>query len=70
MSAEQPAITFREALSNAIRYWERRRLLFNSALLIVVAGAFVAGWPISKTWRFSIRHFAICGSAAVRYCLL
>jgi hypothetical protein len=41
-------VTFRETLSNAIRYWEPRRLLYNGALVLVVAGAFIAGWPVSK----------------------
>jgi hypothetical protein len=42
------AITFREALSGAVRYWEPRRLAYNAALAIVVGGAFVAGLPVSK----------------------
>ena len=42
------AVTFREALSGAVRYWEPRRLAYNAALLIVVSGAFVAGLPVSK----------------------
>jgi hypothetical protein len=42
------AVTFRESLSSAVRYWEPRRLAYNAALLIVVGGAFVAGLPTSK----------------------
>jgi len=42
------AVTFREALSSAVRYWEPRRLVYNAALLILVGGAFVAGLPVSK----------------------
>ena len=41
-------VSFREALGDAIRYWEPRRLVYNGALLLVVAGAFVAGLPISN----------------------
>jgi hypothetical protein len=41
-------VTFREALSSAVRYWEPRRLAYNAALLVVVGGAFVAGLPVSK----------------------
>jgi hypothetical protein len=39
--------TFRDALSNAIRYWEPRRLVYNLVLLLVVAAAFVARLPES-----------------------
>jgi len=42
------AVSFREALGDALRYWEPRRLLYNGALLLIVCAAFVAGWPISK----------------------
>ena len=48
MTASNASVTFREALSNAVRYWEPRRLVYNAVLLIVVGGAFVAGLPVSK----------------------
>jgi hypothetical protein len=44
--ADKPS--FRETLSDAIRYWERRRLIYNGTLFLVVAAAFVAGLPVSK----------------------
>lgn len=47
MPTEETNITFREALNSAVRYWESRRLIYNGALFVVVAGAFVAGWPES-----------------------
>src|SRR3954468_5703277 len=47
-SQEQANPSFREALSDALRYWEPRRLIFNGALILVVAGCFLAGWPASK----------------------
>jgi hypothetical protein len=31
---------FRESLTNAIRYWEKMRVVYNSVLLLVVAGCF------------------------------
>jgi hypothetical protein len=31
---------FRESLSNAIRYWEKMRIVYNVVLLLVVAGCF------------------------------
>jgi hypothetical protein len=42
------AVTFRDSLSSAVRYWEPRRLAYNGALLIVVVGAFIAGLPASR----------------------
>src|SRR5436189_2276792 len=41
-------VNFREAISDSIRYWEPRRLLYNAVLLLVVGGWFIAGWPASK----------------------
>jgi drug/metabolite transporter (DMT)-like permease len=41
-------LALREALTSSIRYWEPRRLVYNAALILIVIGAFVAGWPGSK----------------------
>jgi hypothetical protein len=49
MTPSEPASPpLRETLSNAIRYWEPRRLIYNAVLLVVVAASFLAGWPASK----------------------
>lgn len=34
-----------DVLSDAIRYWEPRRITFNLALALIVAGRVVATWP-------------------------
>ncbi len=39
----------REAVTDAIRYWEPRRLAFNGVLAAIVVGYFAAGWPRSRT---------------------
>ena|ERR1700674_2610977 len=39
---------FRESLTNAIRFWERARLLYNGILLLVVIGCFIARYPESR----------------------
>jgi hypothetical protein len=39
--------TLREIASNALRYWEWRRLVYNAALFSVVAAHFLAGLPDS-----------------------
>jgi hypothetical protein len=37
-----------EILGNAIRYWERGRLVFNIVLALIVAAIFFQAWPESK----------------------
>jgi hypothetical protein len=41
-------VTAREALSQAIRYWEPRRLLYNGILLFEVAAIFLSHLPGSR----------------------
>ena len=38
----------RELITDALRYWELRRLFYNALLALVVLGHFVASWPASK----------------------
>jgi hypothetical protein len=64
-------LTFRDALTSALRYWEPRRLIYNLALLLVVAGAFVAGLPTSKgvvNAESSLLLFILAVLANVAYC--
>jgi hypothetical protein len=61
----------REALSQAIRYWEPRRLLYNALLLIVVAAVFVLGLPISRSQlnlNLVLFLFVLAVLANVAYC--
>ena len=61
----------REALSQAIRYWEPRRVLYNAALLIVVAAVFVIGLPISRSQlnvSLLLFLFVMAVLANVAYC--
>jgi len=64
-------VTAREALSQAIRYWEPRRLVFNALLLLEVAVLFTAKLPISRA-HFSIDLalflFVLAVLANVAYC--
>src|SRR5215831_7172482 len=41
-------VSAREALSNAIRYWEPRRLIYNASLLAVVVTVFFSNLPGSR----------------------
>ncbi len=34
-------------MTDAIRYWERSRLIYNGVLALVVIGYFIAAWPAS-----------------------
>jgi hypothetical protein len=39
----------REVASDALRYWELRRLFYNALLAVIVLWHFMAWWPASKT---------------------
>ena len=71
MTDEGSRVSFRDALSDAIAYWEPRRLLYNGALLVVVIGAFVAGWPVSRRaieGQSALVLFVLAVLANVAYC--
>jgi hypothetical protein len=38
----------RELTTDALRYWEVRRVFYNALLAVIVLGHFVAKWPASK----------------------
>ena len=40
---------FGELASDALRYWEPRRVIYNAILLLVVAVEFFMRWPASKS---------------------
>jgi len=41
-------IGLREIGADAVRYWERRRLIYNAILILIVGWYFVAGLPSSR----------------------
>jgi hypothetical protein len=43
------AQTLRESLTDAIRYWEPLRLVYNAALAVIVLIYFWIGYPASKS---------------------
>jgi hypothetical protein len=64
-------ITARRALSDALRYWEPRRILYNSALALVVAAAYIAHLPVSRselTFGTFQGLFVLAVLANVAYC--
>ena len=40
-----PSSPFKALLADAIRFWERRRVIYNLILIAVVAAWIVASWP-------------------------
>jgi hypothetical protein len=64
-------LSARTALSNAIGYWERRRIVYNAALLLVVAVVFAVNLPTSRA-TFSVNTFlmlfVLAVLANVAYC--
>jgi hypothetical protein len=44
-----PIASWHALLTDAIRYWEPRRFIYNGALALVVVGYFFAEWPASRT---------------------
>jgi hypothetical protein len=64
-------ITARQALSDALRYWEPRRILYNGALALVVTTGYVANLPGSHgdlTFNTFQALFVLAVLANVAYC--
>jgi hypothetical protein len=64
-------LTFREAATNAIRYWERMRLVYNGVLLLVVLVSFIALYPGSRqnmSVHLGLLLFLLAVLANVAYC--
>jgi hypothetical protein len=40
---------FRELITDALRYWELRRVAYNALLALIVLGHFLASWPASRS---------------------
>lgn len=64
-------LTFRENLTEAIKYWELRRVLFN---LLMIATLLCAVWQQNAWVVFSSKEFLVycasfAGMANVFYCL-
>ena len=65
------ALFVRESLTNAIRFWERARLVYNFLLFLVVIGCFAAEYPASKmalTYDLPLILFVLAVLANVAYC--
>ena len=64
-------VTLRDIISNAIRYWELRRVIYNAVLVVVVVLAFVGEWPEAKqalNFESFLSLFILAVLANVAYC--
>src|SRR2546429_7882584 len=63
--------TFRESVSDAIRFWEPRRLVYNAVLSVIVLFYFFRAYPASKavlTLDSILGLFLLAVLANVAYC--
>ena len=66
-----PRSRFAEISADALRYWERRRLVYNLALAAVVLAEVLATWPKSMrylTWNMGLGLFMLAVLANIAYC--
>lgn len=64
-------MTLREAASDAVRFWEPRRILYNLLLAVVVIAYFLRGLPSSRSalsLDFFQSLFLLAVLANVAYC--
>ena len=61
----------REYFTDAIRFWEPRRVIYNVVLAAIVMAYFAVGYPSSKTLLsidFAIGLFLLAVAANIAYC--
>jgi len=64
-------MTFHDAATNAIRFWERGRIAYNLVLAIIVIGYFIVGLPFSKSqisFDFFLGFFILAVLANIAFC--
>src|SRR5207247_7008468 len=69
-TAEATTPAWREAATDALGYWERRRILYNVVLALVAVGHFLAALPGSRTrlsWDTLFALFLLAVLANVCY---
>jgi hypothetical protein len=61
----------REYFTDAIKFWEPRRVIYNSVLAVIVIVYFATGYPFSKSVLsvdFALGLFLLAVAANVAYC--
>ena len=70
-SAAPATPTFREVVTDAIRYWEPRRIGYNLVLTLIVLGWVSFTWPHFRgafTWGSLLALFVLAVLANICYC--
>jgi len=70
-SAKSPAGSFKELLADAIRFWERARVLYNLILVGILAVWLIATWPHFRPamhWFHLLQLIALGLIANALYC--
>jgi hypothetical protein len=70
MTTSEP-VGFREIISDALTYWERRRVAYNLVLGAIVVGWVVLTWPHFRgafTWSSLLALFVLAVLANACYC--
>jgi hypothetical protein len=65
------ASSFKDYVTDAIKFWERWRLAYNLVLAVIVIIHFAAGYPASKTvltLDFALSLFLLAVVANIAYC--
>lgn len=65
------ALTIRDSLTDGIRFWEPRRIIYNLVLAVVVVVYFFVGYPVSRTvlsLDFALGLFLLAVVANIAYC--
>jgi len=65
------ASTLRDYVTDAIKFWERWRLVYNLALAAIVTIHFAAGYPTSRailSLDFALGTFLLAVVANIAYC--
>jgi hypothetical protein len=60
-----------EVFTEAIRYWEKKRIIYNVGLLVIVVGCFATGLPGSLdklNIMFALQVFVLAVLANVAFC--
>jgi hypothetical protein len=64
-------ITLQDYFTDAIKFWEPRRVIYNLVLAAIVVLYFVAGYPVSRaalSLDFALQLFLLAVVANIAYC--
>lgn len=62
---------FKDIVTDALRYWEPRRLVYNGILAVITVGGFFLFWPRSREtldWSVVLGLFLLAAIANLLYC--